>query len=196
MLGKLVAGLGICNKGRYPANINRAPTREYMLWKSMLVRCWDGGIFQKTHPSYIGCTVDSRFIQFQDFAEWCNNQPEYFYSNVSLDKDILSNHGKLYSPETCSFIPTLLNKLLIHNRSNRGVLPVGVTWNKKLSKFCATMALNGKPKHIGVYDSADGAFNAYRTAKLAEIHRQANLYKDQLSERVYHALLQYDIKKN
>jgi len=58
------------------------------------------------------------------------------------------------------------------------------------------MALNGKPKHIGVYDSADGAFNAYRTAKLAEIHRQANLYKDQLSERVYHALLQYDIKKN
>lgn len=195
-MGKLVAGRGICDKGKYPANIDRVPSREYLLWKSMLVRCWEGGLFQTTHPAYIGCMVDDRFLKFQYFAEWCNQQPEFNTPDFVLDKDILSNHGKLYSPETCSFIPARLNKLLNHNRSNQGDWPVGVTWNKRISKFCATMALNGKPKHIGVYDSADDAFEAYRTAKLAEIHRQANLYKDQLNIKVYHTLLNYDIQKN
>lgn len=67
-----------------------------------------------------GVEVDERFHNIQYFCEWYYNFKEKYYKenkqNLDLDKDILSNinhlENKVYSPETCLLIPSILNVAL------------------------------------------------------------------------------------
>ncbi|QNR53927.1 hypothetical protein phiK7A1_139 [Pseudomonas phage phiK7A1] len=90
---------------------------------SLTRRCRAG----KSNESYAG--VENRFEGFQEFAEWCNSQPDYGRldekgNRWQLDKDLF---GGYYSPETCVFIPAALNTLLKAAPKKQGDLPVGVT---------------------------------------------------------------------
>ena len=98
-------------------------TSAYNLWMAVNRRCRGG----KDNPTYVG--VENRFKDFQEFAEWCNSQPDYGRlddkgNRWQLDKDLF---GGYYSPETCVFIPAALNTLLKAAPAKLGDLPVGVT---------------------------------------------------------------------
>ena len=118
----------------------------------------------------------------------------YGLSGWHLDKDILQKGNKLYSKETCCFVPAEVNLLLIKSDKARGEWPVGVYFNKRDGKFMARLKINGKVKFLGYFTSPEDAFFAYKLAKEAQIKVVAEKWKDQLDERVYQALLNYTVE--
>jgi len=126
---KLVQGMGI-NNGKYPATLNGEYIREYMLWKSMLTRCYNTK-YQEGKPTYIGCSVSENFKNYSYFHEWCQNQIGFGNVDFQLDKDLLHKGNKEYNENTCVFIPIETNSVLTKRQLDRGLLPIGVTKNGK-----------------------------------------------------------------
>lgn len=166
-------------------------TMEYTTWGSMLTRCYSDK-YQQLFPSYIGCTVCDEWLNFQNFAEWFNqNYYEIPNETMELDKDILSHDNKIYSPDTCCFIPSYINSIICDRAGDRGDDPRGVVYHQ--GKYEATAYVNKQQKYLGSYDSAKEAFNVYKTVKEQEIKRVAELYKDYLPNKVYERLCNYRV---
>ena len=166
--------------------------REYTLWFSMLLRCYD----DKTHlhfPSYSSCEVSENFKYFQYFKEWCNNQVGFKENGWQLDKDILVKGNKLYSEDTCCFVPPEINSLIIKTDRNRGSYPVGVSYDKSLRKFSASLRVGSKSTRLGMFNTDLEAFLAYKQAKEAHIKEVANKWMGAISVNVYNALLNYSV---
>ena len=69
--------------------------------------------------SYKGVEVCEEWYNFQNFAEWCETQKFLNAKDVKgksyqLDKDILVKGNKIYSPDTCCFVPPEINSLFIN----------------------------------------------------------------------------------
>ena len=173
--------------------------RAYNLWICMLARCYDKAA-KKILPTYEGVEVCKEWLCFKIFSEWCNSHP-FFKAKDSrgksyeLDKDILVKGSKIYSPETCCFVPHRINTLLLSSNGNRGEYPLGVTWSKTNKKFtCRVKTGNGKAKYLGYFNSSEDAFLAYKKAKESLIKDVAREWKGRISDNVYQALLNYEIK--
>lgn len=192
---KNIHGEGVYCKGVYPAYIKRTATKEYTLWKCMLRRCYDKA-YQKIHPSYIGCEVSENFKNFQYFAEWCQSQVGFGKEGFQLDKDILIKGNKVYSEDTCCFVPKDLNVILLNRKSLRGNNPVGVYFSKKTNNFQAYIGKQNKKYHLGTFLTEEGAFMAYKKEKEQYIREVTETYKDIIDVRVYDALLEWEIGIN
>ena len=196
---KLVHSVGI-NDNKYISWKEGATVREYIAWSSMLLRCKKK--FWETNQAYIGCTVSENFKNYSFFYEWCNKQIGFKNKDESgkiwqLDKDLLIKDNKLYSEDTCVFIPSRLNSLLVKSDRSRGDFPIGVSWCKRDNVFvskCSNRAR--KQTRLGGFKTAQEAFQAYKTFKEALIKDVANEYKEQLDSRVYEALMNYEVNEN
>lgn len=184
----LVCGVGINNR-KYPAYISGKHTKEYALWNSLLKRCYSIQV-HKIHPTYLGCQASENFKSYAYFYEWCQNQIGFGQKGFHLDKDLISKNNKVYSENTCLFLPHQLNVLLISNKVCRGELPIGVYLNKgKFRVKCST----GTPQHIGYFDTPEEAFKAYKQVKEAFIKTQAEKWKTLIDPRAYAALMTYEV---
>lgn len=191
-------GVGIYTKGKYKAKENSVHTKEYKLWFAMLARCYSED-YQKRQPTYIGCTVSENFKNFQFFAEWCNNQVGFGLEGWQLDKDILVKGNKVYSEDTCCFVPKVVNNLFTLSGKARGLQPIGVHIDdtgrsRKLYKAACTSFETGKYKNLGRYSSALEAHLVYKEYKEAQVKLVANLWKDKIDIRVYNALMLYGVE--
>ncbi len=119
---KSVKGRGYIGEGSYKVHKNGNTTRISIVWRGIISRGYDDK-FKKTHPSYIGCSVASEWHNFQNFAKWYD---ENYIEGYELDKDILIKGNKLYSPDTCVFVPPYINTLFIKADKARGSLFIGV----------------------------------------------------------------------
>jgi len=97
------------------------------------------------------------------------------WEGKQLDKDFLGN--KLYSPETCCFVPPWLNSLFVDCGRTRGEYPIGVSRNR--SKFEARIRINGKQKYIGHFSTPEEAHSVYLRAKKQHVYNLMNDYTDQ-----------------
>ena len=190
MSRKLVYGVGI-NDGKYPSNINKKPVKEYKLWVDMLKRCYSESL-HKDYPTYIDCTVSDNFKNYSYFYEWCNEQIGFGLKGFELDKDLLIKGNKIYSEDTCLFLPKNLNYILLKCDSKRGCLPIGV--NKKGDKFQVNIRMHGKKSYLGSFDTVDEAFNTYKNAKERYLKEIVEKYKSQIDERAYNAIANYKIE--
>jgi len=190
-VSKLIAGVGIYEKGRYPAWVDNKNTKEYQIWTDIHKRCQSGGAQQKRRPTYIGCSVHRDFIKFQDFAEWCQTQIGFNNDRWALDKDILSPDNKVYGPDTCVFVPPQLNSLLTYKKANQGDCPTGVYYDPRNNNYQSQVNAEGKVKYLGRFETPELAEDAYKLAKTKEIRRRAELIKDQIDPRAYNALMNY-----
>lgn len=166
-------------------------TKAYMLYTHMLSRCKEGSKYQRDFPSYIGCK--SLFRDFQDFAQWATEQKGYGKDGWHLDKDLLAKGNKLYSRETCCFIPSQINAFLTKRKANRGEYPIGVCAARK--KFQAQMNRHGKLVSLGFFNTVDEAFLAYKIAKENLARELAESFRGQLSAEAYDALCRYAVDK-
>ena len=195
----LVQGIGY--KGmKYPCSSNCKQLKEYTLWLGVLSRCHH--VYYNKHPTYTECTVSEAFKSYEYFYEWCNRQVGF--GNIDengkswcLDKDILVKGNKVYSEDTCVFIPQRVNKLLTKRDSCRGEYPVGVFYHKRERKFRAQCSDGtGLQKQIGSYDTPQEAFTAYKEFKENIIKKIACENKLILDSRVYDALINYKVNEN
>ena len=201
-----VHGVGYVGIGPHRCTIaesSRINSPAYEIWSGMIKRCYSENtkVRSKT-KSYRGVTVCKEWHNFQNFAEWCYKQ-EGFSSkdekgkSYHIDKDILVRGNKIYSPETCCFVPRAINNLLILKSRYRGELPIGVSkcFSKRAKsfKYIGLVNINGVQKNVGRYDTPEDAFKAYKEAKESYVKEVAERYKSSISIRAYNELLKYEV---
>ena len=128
-------------------------SKEYVIWSKMLERCYCSKYLARK-PTYAGCTVSDNFKNFTFFKNWCNKQVGFGEKYFSLDKDILLKGNKLYSEDTCAFVPRELNNLLTLRKASRGNLPIGVTPSRSnILKYTAKVTIFGKGVVLGDFNT-------------------------------------------
>ena len=188
-----VHGVGILGT-RHPSTINGRNTKEYEIWYSMLSRCYNDA-YKKHRPTYEGCEVSENFKSYEYFYGWCQNQVGFGNQGWHLDKDLLVKGNKVYSEDSCVFIPQEVNSLLIKHEASRGEHLIGVCWCKRDKAFVAQINKNkGKHERLGYFKTEIEAFNAYKIAKEAFVKEQANKWKDKIDGRAYEALMKYTVE--
>lgn len=185
-------GKGYIGVGKYTS---KNCGRIYKLWTGVLRRC-----LGTSYLHYKDVEVCKEWLNFQNFAKWCETQ-EFFNAkdemgrSYQLDKDILVKGNKIYSPETCRFVPQVVNTLLITNKTRRGVYPIGVSYAKKLSKFVAECRYSGGSKFLGNFNTVEEAFKAYKMTKEAYVKEVAERWKDNIDSEIYESLLEWSVNK-
>jgi hypothetical protein len=186
-----VCGVGLI--GNEPTYANGKHLKEYMLWGAMLKRCYDDKYHSK-HPTYKDCYVSENFKYYPYFKSWCFKQVGFDQIGWELDKDVFVKGNRVYSEDTCVFIPQEINKLLNKHDKARGEYPIGVGYDKKNNKFESRLSIHGKQIRLGRFNTAEEAFQAYKHAKEDQIKIVANKWKEQIDTRVYEALMGYQVE--
>lgn len=187
-----IAEVGYFGVGEYKSRVNGKMSKGYDVWKHMIQRCYDSKT-QEKYPTYRGVTVCDEWHNFQNFAEWYdkNYKPEYML-DWHLDKDILCGSCKIYSPETCCFVPAEINSLFTKRQNFRGDYPIGA--NKQLHKYLSKILRYGKQVRLGSYKTPEEAFQAYKVAKEQYIKEVAEEWKDRIDYKVYEAIYNHEVK--
>lgn len=180
----------VCKDGKWLRTVGTNPrytTRAGAYYAEMLRRCNPSNQKGK-YAAYAGCCSD--FVDFQDFASWAVVQQGY---GLQLDKDILIKGNKVYSKETCCFVPTEINNLLTNCRSKRGNHPVGVSYDSRAGyKVCVSD--NGTKVYLGYFPTADEAFTVYKHKKECVVKIRASQFRYVLDPRAYEALMNYQVE--
>lgn len=157
----------------------------YRTWASMLRRCYSAKE-QERYPTYKGCTVSAEWLTFSNFKSWMEKQD---FEGKHLDKDILIEGNKIYSPDTCIFVSPLVNTFAIDCGSARGEWMIGVNWHKPREKFRAQCGnpFTKKQENLGHFDCEQEAHNAWLKRKLELAHLLA---AEQEDPRVAKALIE------
>lgn len=188
-----VWGFGYNGVGDY----TQTNTFAHMYWRGMLERSYNPE-YRKNHASYEGVSVCEEWHSFQNFAEWVTKQIGYGNKGYNLDKDRLFKGNKIYSPNTCILIPQELNKLVAAPDVRRGNSPVGTSTRTDLNgKYMARYSRIGsgeKEVYLGLFETAELAFKAYKKAKEAYIKERTEFWKDKIDPRAYAALINYTVE--
>ena len=198
--------LGVDKNGNVPNTAEfkdgkNVRTWEYNKWQNMLQRCFDNK-FKEKKPTYKDATCCERWLCFANFLEdFAILKNEYNWNvdeKLQLDKDILYKGNKLYSLENCVLVPDYINSLFTKHDAKRGEYPIGVCYNKGAKKYQAFCSINGKQISLGLYNTPEETFNAYKQAKENEIKRIANdcVSKGYITKdsRLYNAMISYQIE--
>ena len=163
-----------------------------------MVRCYDKE-YQEKRPTYISCKVDEDWHNFQNFAEWYEeNYYEVGDERMHLDKDILVKHNKIYSPDTCIFVPITINSLFVKKQNARGESVIGTSpFQGKYRVDCSLInPKTGKSKgrYLGLYETQEKAFEIYKYYKEKSIKEVADYFKEQIPQKLYYALYEYEVE--
>lgn len=187
---KLLLGIGIndvdyCTKPTVGGK--QVMCKYYQTWSNMIERCYSYK-YQVRYPTYIGCTVCEEWLTFSNFKAWMMLQD---FEGKCLDKDILVQDNKIYSPDTCIFVTKAINVLFTKRDAARGQYKLGVYFSKRDGKFMAQCNVNGKKKFLGYYLAEEEAYQAYKVFKTEYIRTIA---LEQTDERLKQAMLNYVVE--
>lgn len=164
----------------------------YTTWFNMIKRCYDENELIK-YPTYRKISVCEDWYCFKNFYKWAIlNYNPLFMQKWQLDKDILVKGNKIYSPETCCFVPSAINNLFIKSNTIRGELPIGV--HREGNKFKTAIKIKGKQKTLKRCNTPEEAFQVYKQAKERYIKNTAEEWKDKIDPRVYKAMYNYQVE--
>lgn len=164
----------------------------YKIWKEMLGRCYCKKTASYKNYGARGVIVCEEWHNYQNYAKWYyTNCPDESYC---VDKDFLNKGCKIYSPETCSFIPEEINIQLTLRQSKRGQFPLGV--RPCGNKYQAQINKNSQKVPLGIFNTIEEAFFAYKTAKESHLKYLADKYKEKLPAKTYDAIINFKIDIN
>jgi len=155
--------------------------RIKVLWDSIFARCFNN----KKNPSYVDCNISEEWHNFQNFAKWYEQNWKPHMTGWHLDKDVLIRGNKLYSSNSCCFIPLEINCVFVvpPNRD----LPQGVyvSGKKYRAKF-------GKD-YNEYFDILEDAVSAYNEQREKHIKKLADEWKPLIEPEVYQAMYNYTV---
>ncbi|MDU6995948.1 MAG: hypothetical protein E6356_13895 [Terrisporobacter othiniensis] len=188
-------GIGYLGEGYADTFVNSKMVKQYKIWSDLLRRCYDSKWYEK-QPTYVNCTMCEEWHNYNTFYKWFDeNYYEIQGERVALDKDILYKGNKLYSPETCVFVPQSINNLFVKRDAARGKYPIGVSYNKTKGRF--QVRCNNEYKEridLGDFNNPIDAFNEYKRFKELVIKKKADLCKDLIPEKLYEAMYKYEVE--
>lgn len=197
---------GYIGQGKYRAeyiddNGQRHCYPAYNMWRQMHERAenHDG-----KHPSYTDVTICEEWWDYQNFAAWVD---ENYYTIdddfVCIDKDIINPESRCYSPENCCIVPNRINEIFKIGKKKYDdgkELPSGVSLRRDgLSKrYRARLKVFDQNYELITVSKTtktpEEAFEFYKEQKEKFIKDIATLYENCIPERLYNALMNYEIK--
>lgn len=185
--------LGVACKGNEKTkdeNGNRLIS--YTIWIEMIKRCYKK--YKINQPTYEKVRVCDDWLCYSNFKKWFNeNYYEIENDSIALDKDIMQYDSKIYSPNTCIFVPKSINAMFrTKKQSKTAYLPIGISLDKRNNenrKFIVNAGINTK-----VFDTIDEAFKYYKLNKERQIKQLADQYKDKIPQKLYDRLMEYEVQ--
>lgn len=156
----------------------------FVFWKHMMDRCYKEGYSPK---SYEKVEVCKEWYNFTTFKTWFE---EHYVKGFELDKDVLQKgvENKIYSPETCIFLPKEIN-CAITTHKNKYNLPTGVSLSKNSKYDCK---IHYKNTYISKrFDTLEEAVEFYKYNKAKIIESLIEKYRDKLEDRAIMGLKNY-----
>lgn len=178
---KLIFGVGI-NDSETPVYHNNKRDISYTIWVEMLRRCYSKKWTLRS-PSYKGCLVCEEWHHYSNFKKWFNENYRFDLISlgikINLDKDLLFDGNKIYSPDTCVFIPQKINGFLTNKQKTNTSGFIGVSFNNGCKKWRAKINNfdNGKTIHLGYFDNIEEAKQSYIQARLIESEKAKDLLR-------------------
>lgn len=195
-----VEGIGYFGIGRFVPwsykDGEKAPKELYGYWVRMFSRCYNPFELDKPrNRNYRDVTIDPLFHCFQRFAEWAIAHGHY-KEGWQLDKDLLGD-GKIYSPNSCTFLPAEINSFLSEKQTGgyqRGVniIKPKAGTNARVGYIARVHTGIGR-EYLGFFKTSLEAHLAYKAAKEDYAKVLAEKYKDVLDSRAYTALANYEV---
>lgn len=188
-VNRTVSGVGFLGLGKHTARDNGIESLEYRVWRSMIRRCYSPKA-QVRDYMYAGCTVNDDWHNFQNFAEWYTNH-EFSGLGYDLDKDLLIQGNKIYSPNTCCLLPKELNGIIHAKNKSSGL--VGTTFHKQTGKWQAQLKNNGRQIFLGLFESQTEAHSVYIAEKEAYVRERAEYWRGSIEGKAYDALMNWRV---
>lgn len=184
---KTHCNVGYIGTGYFRTVENGEHPQAYIIWNTMIERCYKESLRDK-YPAYYGIvTVCEDWHNYQNFAEWYkNNYYQVGTERMHLDKDILFPGNKIYSPDTCLLVPQRINMLLLNKPNKRG-LPNGIS----KTKYGYSAKYNCV--NLGIYNTLEEAFLHYTKEKEKKIQEVAQEYRNVIPAKLYTALMDYRV---
>lgn len=168
----------------------------YQVWSGMLKR-----VYGKNSPAYRGCSVSEEWKSFSSFRKWMQNQPQHEEwlnqpFSYDLDKDFIVEGNRVYGEDFCLLIPRKINNIFAGLHKNKDGLPYGVNWKKSHNQYVAQINLDGKKKHLGLFDDPKEAHTKWLLYKWSFVNQILEDYEDsdyqdkRISERLQTFMLQ------
>ena len=205
---RTIFNVGYIGEGKYDTKIKGKRTKAYTVWRGIMERGYSEE-FKEKRPTYRDCYVCEEWHNFQNFAKWY--EENYYECNgekMCLDKDILIKGNKIYSPETCVFVPERINMLFTKSDAIRGDYPIGVQYRHKIVDgyeydylevyCCITENKRKKGKYLGTFplNRPFQAFYTYKIFKEKYIKQVADEYKNKIPQKLYDAMYKYEVEIN
>lgn len=151
---KLILGVGINDV------VRASHTNQYRTWVSMISRCYSNSY---GYSIYKGCSVCPEWLVFSNFKAWMDLQD---WQGKHLDKDILVQGNKIYSPDTCAFVDRQLNAFVKLGNPGK-TLPIGACkmGTRQAYKSQISNPFTKKPEVIGIFSTPAEAHQAWRARK-------------------------------
>jgi hypothetical protein len=191
-MNRLICGIGVNDAGYkttkkvQTGRYTKAGRKEYEItwecpyyirWKSMVTRCYSPRVIEK-RPTYSLCEVCEDWLTFSNFRKWMVTQD---WKGKQLDKDLLFQGNKTYSPSTCVFVSRKVNTFLIEANRSRGKYFIGVSLGVKCNRYLAYCSNPFTSTGISEYK---GSFSYETEAHLAW-KKQKHKHASQLANSEY-----------
>lgn len=161
------------------------------IYSDMMARC--GNVNYENYCDFKVCEEWKN--DRNSFYEWCFKK---LYNceidTLELDKDLFSKGEKIYSPDTCCFLPKKINIAITCKCTKSSMLPTGISIYYS-GGYIATVQ-NGSRRVSKTFRNLDDACEFYVSTKERYIREMAGFYKEYLPERIYNALMEYKVKQD
>lgn len=155
-------GVGFIGDGKFKASAGKVGTKIYNSWKRMFDRCYSG-----RYPTYKDCFVCEEWHNFQNFAEWYEDNYPQDGKDYQLDKDLKVIGNKEYSPSKCMFVSTMVNTFILDGSAMRGEFMIGACWHNSSQRIISQCRnpITGRQQYLGSFSSDIDAHLAWRKRK-------------------------------
>lgn len=162
----------------------------YTRWRGVIDRC--NPVKQIGRDAcYKGCSISEEWKDFQNFAQWCEDNN--LCGGMDIDKDVLIKGNKVYSSETCLVIPSEINTRAGFNKPLRKEL-MGTQKVATKNGFRYRARFGGgstAKKELGTFDTELEAHKAWANYKKSILEPLIEQYKYAMTDRAYKALKDY-----
>ena len=174
---KVLSGIGYFGVGEYK-NTNQ---KSYHIWNNMISRSLENNSI-----------ICEEWHNFQNFAQWYENNWKYWMKGWRIDKDILVKGNKIYSPETCCLTPSEFTNIFKTEESKIERLSTGVRKGKS-GKYTAVTRIDGVTVRFSGYSTNEEAYEKYKQVKEKQFKDKAIKYRGQITEECFNAIYNYKI---
>lgn len=168
-LSRKVAGVGTNDI------IGSIGTKAYKAWANMLGRCYYKKCLDRK-PSYNGCSVCDDWLMFSNYKKWYDS---HHIEGWHCDKDIIVPNNKIYSPETCVYVPPSINATFAGNtRASKSINGLLMGVYKHGNRFRVNYYVNG----VNAYKFFSSECEAHHFYCQKRLLRIADLYEFEIDD--------------